>query len=119
MKRLIAAVLLAGALPLQAVAQDQQPCLRIGQVYSFEPLAGNSSLIVTDRQRRAYKLSFIGICNDLQFNTTLAFRSHGTGQLSCLARGDQVLSPQAAGPPDRCVIQKIETYTPPKPARPE
>ena len=107
----VASLALCAAVPAQAQA-PKTPCLMIGQVYDFKPLPGNRSLVVTDRFRKKFKLSFNATCNDLQFNSTLGFKSFGTGQLSCLSRGDYVLSHSYGGPADRCHIDKIEYYTP-------
>ena len=113
MKRFISMAAAAAGLwaALPAHAADQA-CLQIGQVYDFKPVPGNRSLIVTDRLRKKFKLTFMGQCNDLQFNLGLGFKSFGTGQLSCLARGDYVISRNVVGPPYRCPIQTIEPYTP-------
>lgn len=111
MKLLYVGAVLA-ACSVVAPAMAQQPCLQIGQVYDFNPVPGNQTLIVTDRQKNKFKLSFMAQCADLQFNTSLGFKSRGVGQLSCLATGDQVISPRGAGPADRCIIRKIENYTP-------
>jgi hypothetical protein len=117
MTRIISVSMALAALCIAApaLAQPATPsaaCLQIGQVYDFKPVPGNRSLIVTDRFRRKYKLTFMGVCRDLQFNLGLAFKSFGTGQLSCIARGDQVISRQAVGMADHCIINKIEAYTP-------
>ncbi len=100
------------ALAQPNAAQPSQACLRIGQVYDFKPVPGNRSLIVTDRSRHKYKLTFQGMCRDLQFNLGLGFKSFGTGQLSCISRGDQVISRQPVGIADHCIINRIEAYTP-------
>src|ERR1700709_2309473 len=69
-----------------------EACLQIGQVYDFKTVPGNRTLVVTDRLRKQYRLSFMGVCHDLQFNLGLGFRSRGTGQLSCLTKGDSVIA---------------------------
>ena len=118
MKRLVlaaaalAASTLAGVPARAADAPTDRPCLQIGQVYDFKPVPGNRSLIVIDRFRKKYKVSFMGICPDLQLNLGLAFKSFGAGRLSCLERGDQVIARDPAMPLNRCPINKIEYYTP-------
>jgi hypothetical protein len=109
---LAAGLLAVCALAPAPVAAAEKPCLQIGQVYDFTPVPGNRSLIVTDRLRKKYKLTFTGICSDLQYNMGLGFKSFGTGRLSCLTRGDYVISHDPARPLNHCVIQKIEAYTP-------
>jgi hypothetical protein len=53
----------------------------------------------------------MGICNGLQFNMGLAFRTHGVGTLSCIAKGDSVIHRDPAGPP-ACTIKSVEWQTP-------
>jgi len=118
MKRLVlcAAALAASALaavPARAADAPAAPvCLEIGQVYDFKPVPGNRSLIVIDRARKKYKVGFMGICPDLQFNLGLGFKSFGTGRLSCLAKGDYVIARDPAVPMNRCPIKTVEAYTP-------
>jgi hypothetical protein len=106
----IAVALTALSPALPALAADQ-PCLEIGQVYDFQPVPGNRSLIVVDRLRHKYKVTFMGICPDLQFNLGLGFKSFGTGRLSCIQKGDYVIARDPARPMNRCPIQKVEPYT--------
>lgn len=103
---------LSVAIPAQAQPKPQPPCLQIGQVYDFTPVPGNRSLIVTDTFRKKYKVSFMGICRDIQFNLGLGFKAFAPGRLSCLSRGDYVISHSTGSIADRCPIQKIEAYTP-------
>jgi hypothetical protein len=96
-----------------ALSPPAQPvCLQIGQVYDFQTVPGNRSLIVIDRFRHKYKLSFMGVCQDLQFNFGLGFRSHGSGRLSCITKGDDVIANDPAIPFHTCPVQKVEAYTP-------
>ena len=113
--RVIAA--LGGLLLLDAAALAQPPqptppgppCLRQGQIYDFKPVVGNRSLIVTDVRRQRYRLSFMGICYNLQFHLGLGFKSFGAGTLSCLSNGDSVIMRDA---PNRCIIKDIQYQTP-------
>jgi len=89
----------------------QPPCLRQIDMWSFNPVPGNRALIVEDRSRRRYRVNFMGICSGLQFNMGLAFRTHGTGNLSCVAKGDAVIHRDVAGPPS-CIIRSVEWQTP-------
>jgi Family of unknown function (DUF6491) len=113
-------VLTAALVAMSASARAQPPappapeqdCLRIGQVYDFQQVPGNRSLIVTDRARHRYKMTFMGACYDLQFNLGLGFKSHGSGRLSCITKGDEVIANDPAIPFHTCPIQKVEAYTP-------
>jgi hypothetical protein len=114
MKHLIsmaaAFIALSVAAPALAAPADP-PCLQVGQVYDFKPVPGNRSLIVIDRLRHKYKVNFMGVCSDLQFNLGLGFKSFGTGRLSCLTKGDYVISHDPARPMNHCIIQNIQPYT--------
>jgi hypothetical protein len=112
MRSPISIAALVGSVALfSAGAQAAEPCLRIGSVYGFAAIPGNRALIVTDPLHTKFKLTLMSRCEDLDFNTTLAFKASGVTRLSCLARGDQVISPRINAPADRCVIQKVELYT--------
>ena len=89
----------------------QPPCLQQINIYSFDPVPGNRSLIVTDRARKRYRVNFMGVCGGLQFNMGLAFKTRGAGRLSCVSRGDSVIHRDPAGPPE-CIIRSVEWQTP-------
>ena len=59
--------------------------------------------------RHEFKLTFAARCTGLQYHTGLQFRAFGSG-LSCLARGDKVVTHDVAGPPE-CIITSIVPYT--------
>ncbi len=56
----------AAVLPVAAAAQTP-PCLRQIDIYSFDAVPGNRSLVVVDRSRHRYRLNFVGICTGLQY----------------------------------------------------
>jgi hypothetical protein len=111
MTRHLLTIAVLACLSAPALAQPDAPCLRQRDIWSFSPVTGNRALIVEDQAHRRYRVSFMGICNGLQFNMGLAFRTHGVGTLSCLARGDSVIHRDEAGPPI-CTIRSIEWQTP-------
>lgn len=108
--------LILGLAAVPAMAQPASPprtpdCLRIANIWDYTPVPGNRALIVTDRARRDYKLTFLGRCTGLQFHTGLAFKSMGVGGLSCMEKGDKVITHDVAGPPE-CIISSVLPYTP-------
>lgn len=125
MKTMLSAAIALAAIGLATVpslAKDQaEPgsapgtksgeCLQIMNVWDFKPVPGNRALIVTDRARRKYKMTFYVPCTGLQYHMGLAFRSRGTGGLSCLTRGDSVITHDIVGPPV-CLISSVVPYTP-------
>jgi hypothetical protein len=108
------AVVLLIAVPAAAQPRDARrpaPCLRQIDMYSFDAVPGNRSLIVEDRRHQRYRVNLQGICNGLQFKLGLRFKTFGTSNLTCLSRGDQVLQRDPLGP-SRCIIRDIQYQTP-------
>jgi hypothetical protein len=110
-----AAVLSAGPASAQPSALRAAPsdraCLQLGQIYDFQIVPGNRSLVVTDLARKRFRLNFIGKCYNLQHQFGLRFKTFGVGSLSCVARGDSVLLHDPVGP-NECIVQSVEYQTP-------
>jgi len=111
---ILAAALVCVAVP--ALAQPHRdpreaPCLRQRNIYDYQVVPGNRSLIVTDLSRQRYRLNFLGRCYNLQHQFGLAFKSRGVGTLSCITRGDEILMNDPVGP-NQCIIQSVELQTP-------
>lgn len=118
MKKAILALLVSatalGALASPAAAQPrpQQQCLRNNSIDSFSAIRGDErNIIVIDRFRNRYKVGFTRVCDSVDFNGTLAIRSKAGFGLSCITRGDEVISRGIAGQRDRCVITSVQPYT--------
>jgi hypothetical protein len=94
-----------------AMAAPEQVCLRQIDMYSFDAVPGNRSLIVEDQRHRRYRMNFVGICSGLQFKMGLRFKTFGTSNLSCLSRGDQVLQHDPVVR-TTCIIRDIQLQTP-------
>ena len=116
MRSVLVAVLVSAAIP--ALAQPtaekdmrEAPCLRQRNIYDFQIVPGNRSLVVTDISRRRYRLNFMGRCYNLQYQFGLAFRSRGVGTLSCIAKGDEIQMRDPVGP-GQCIIKSVEYQTP-------
>ena len=119
--RITALAFLLSALPLAAQAQTAlvapaKPtpvCLRQDMVWSWN-VVDDKTLIVTDKARKAYKVSLKPGCFDLKWHLGLGFKSYSSFGISCLARNDFVLVPPQAGmPAQRCFISDIVAYAPP------
>ena len=117
-RNLLIALLTCAAVP--ALAQSPEPakpapsgpaCLRPIDLYDFKPVAGNRSLIVTDRARQRYRVNFIGVCYNLQYHLGVAFRTKGVGNLSCVSKGDSVIVRDAVTP-GPCIIKDVQYQTP-------
>jgi hypothetical protein len=118
---LIPALLCAGLLSQAAPAFAQPaglratppgpPYLRQRNIYDFQLVPGNRSLIVIDVARQRYRLNFMGKCYDIQHQFGLRFKSFGVGTLSCIAKGDSVLLHDPVGPGE-CIVQSVRYQTP-------
>ena len=110
-----AAVLAAAVFTVSgpASAQPRQDCLRNRDIDSFSAIPGDlRAMVVIDKFRNKYKLSFNSVCQDIDYNGAVAIRTHSNFGLSCVERGDTVISRSVVGWRDHCVITNIERYTP-------
>jgi len=118
-RNLFIAALLCTAVP--AIAQPSRSdaskpvpngpaCLRPINLYDFKPVPGNRSLIVMDQARQRYRVNCMGVCYNLQYHLGVAFKTRGTGQLSCVAKGDSVLIRDEVTP-GPCIIKDVEYQT--------
>lgn len=101
----------AAALAQPPAPPQEPPCLRQRNIYSFDTVPGNRSLIVVDTARKRYRLNFMGICSGLQFNISLAFRTRGAGTLSCVSAGDVVYQRDPVGIGE-CIVRDVQYQTP-------
>jgi len=102
----------AFAQPAGLRAAPQEPaCLRQRNIYDFQLVPGNRSLIVIDLSRQRYRLNFMSKCYNIQHQFGLRFKSFGVGTLSCIARGDSVLLNDPVGP-NQCIVQSVQYQTP-------
>jgi Family of unknown function (DUF6491) len=84
-------------------------CLRQSQIYNWNAL-DDRTLIVEDDFHNKFKLGLLSPCLNIKFKLTLAFKTFGGTALSCVTKGDEVLTGSPIGP-QHCPIVKIEPYT--------
>jgi len=115
---LLPALAIAGAMmfvvPASAQPEPQSggQCLRSSQIDSFSSIKGDErSMIVIDRFRNRYKLGFNAVCDDIDFTGAVAIRTLSNTGLSCIQRGDMVITRSVSGWQDRCVITRVQLYT--------
>jgi hypothetical protein len=117
MKRLIcaAAALAAIALASPAIAQPsaaRNVCLEPIRFDRWKAV-NDSVLIVTDKLKKNYRITLAPGCFDVSWVFNIGIQSFTTSRLGCVSRGDYVLVPAQAGiPRQRCLIDKVEAYTP-------
>jgi hypothetical protein len=117
MKRyLLVATLLCSAIPAMAQRatppQTGRPCLRPINMWDFQLVPGNRSLVVIERSRQRFRVNFMSECRNIQFQFRgIRFVTRGTGRLSCVARGDSVRFRDPAGP-GICIVREVVWQTP-------
>jgi hypothetical protein len=86
-------------------------CLELAQIYSWKAV-DNKTLIVEDNWHQKFKVGLMGYCPELPFRETLGFDVIGGTGLSCVSKGDFVIThePQMGG--FRCPVSSIVPYTP-------
>jgi len=89
---------------------NEPPCLRPLNLYDYQLVPGNRSLVVIDRARQRYRLNFMGVCSNLQYHLSVGFKTHGVGGLSCLSKGDSVIVRDVVTPAP-CIIKDIQYQT--------
>ena len=104
--------LLAAALAVLSAgpASANPNCLELRRVWSFKPL-DTKTLIVEDDLHQKFKLDLMGYCPALPFKLVLGFKVIGGAGLTCIAKGDVVIS-HDIGIPYLCPIANIQSYTP-------
>lgn len=112
---LTAAILVSLAVPALTVPAFAQPpagqsCLRSGQIYDYTPVPGNRTLVVTDKLRQKFRVTFMAACYGLQHNFGIGFKTFGAGGLACVAKGDSVVRRDPVSPTP-CLIASVQPYT--------
>lgn len=103
-----AATLISGTMISgQAIAGGA--CLRQANIYNWNAL-NDRTIIVEDDFHQKFKLTLMTPCLHLQYRETIGFKSFGATALSCVSRGDDIVSRSMIGP-QRCPISNIEPYT--------
>ncbi|HWA90685.1 MAG TPA: DUF6491 family protein [Rhizomicrobium sp.] len=85
-------------------------CLRQSQIYNWNALDDRTVIVENDFHQK-FKLSLMVPCLNMQFHERLGFKVFGGTGLSCVSKGDSVISGSSIGP-QSCPISKIEVYTP-------
>jgi hypothetical protein len=90
-------------------------CLQRTQTAGFQPRLGNRAVIVTDRTKRKFLVSFAGACRALDDTSRLGFQTMEQSRLACVVKGDSLVSRRDTdfgGLGRSCNVQKVEAYTP-------
>ena len=85
-------------------------CLRESQIYNWNALDDRTVIVENDFHQK-FKLSLMTPCLNMQFHERLGFKVFGGTGLSCVSKGDSVISGSSIGP-QNCPIAQIQEYTP-------
>ena len=107
MKKTFVAAALAALFATPTLADSS--CLELVRVWNWNVL-DNKTLVVEDEIHQKFKLTLMGYCPNLTFKERLGFRVIGGSGLSCISRGDEVIS-RDIGMNYHCPITQITPYT--------
>jgi len=113
-----AVALLASGLALAALtapaaaAVGDSNCIAPINFWSWKAL-NDHAVVLTNRTGHDFKVTLAPGCFDLDFAMSIGVKSFSTSRLECISRGDFLVVPHdAAFPGERCMIEKVEAYTP-------
>jgi uncharacterized protein DUF6491 len=104
------ALIAAAATLLSVPAFAAGSCLRQDQIYSWHPITDRALMVENDFHKK-FKLTLLSPCQELQFHERLGLKTFSGSALSCISKGDEILSGTPIGP-QHCVIKTVEDYTP-------
>jgi hypothetical protein len=86
-------------------------CIRHDDIYSWSSI-NDKTLILENYRHQKWLIKLIGTCSDFKFHERLVIQSPGALAISCIERGDSVLT-RSDGIRGRCAIMSIDPYTVP------
>lgn len=104
-----AAVLALGAMP--AAAADST-CIRHDEILNWKYI-NEKSVVIESNSHKKILLTLIGTCANLNFSEGLEIRSPDAFAISCIEKGDTVITHQT-GFRGTCAITAITPYTAPQ-----
>lgn len=95
-----------------APAHANSRCLQIGQVYNFKAL-DDKTLVVEDDFHNKFRIALMATCPTLTFKESIGFKTFGPATaLTCVSKGDDIVTRDRPMGPQICAIKDIEPYTP-------
>ena len=102
---------LAGAAILAATPAAADPCLRQSDIWNWKSI-NDKTLILENSRHQKWLAKLIGTCSEFNFRQTIEVKSFGGTRLSCVEKGDSVIT-RSAGFHGSCSIESLEPYTAP------
>ena len=105
-------LVLAGIAVLTATsASASTSCIRHDDIYNWNNL-DDKTLILENYRHQKFMAKLIGTCQDLTFHQRLIIKSPGALRISCVEKGDIVIT-RNNGISGRCAITSITPYPAP------
>jgi len=102
---------LAGLAILAATPVAASTCIRHNDIYNWSSI-NDKTLILENFRHQKLVAKLIGTCSEFKFRQRIAIKSFSGFPLSCVERGDTVIT-RSAGFTGRCSIVSLEPYTGP------
>jgi hypothetical protein len=109
MRRLIFA--LAGLAVLATTPALADSCIRHDDLYNWSSI-NDKTVILENFRHEKWLAKLVGTCGNFKFHERIEIRSPGALGISCIEKGDSVIT-RDVGIPGRCSIVSIERYVPP------
>ncbi len=105
--------LLGGVLGLlasaPALAANDTTCIRHNDIWNFHS-AGDRMMVLENFRHQKVLVTLAGTCDNTQFVDSIRVKSFGGFNLSCVERGDEILTHEA-GMRGRCTILSVQNYS--------
>jgi hypothetical protein len=109
MRRYLSA--LTGLAILAATPAVATPCIRHNDIYNWSSV-NDKTLILENFRHQKLVAKLIGTCSEFKFRERIAIKSFSGFPLSCVERGDTVIT-RSPGFTGRCSIVSLEPYNGP------
>ena len=109
MRKLI--FILAGLAILTTTPALATACIRHDDIYNWNNL-NDRTLVLENYRHQKFLVKLIGTCQDFTYHQRLIIKSPGALRISCVEKGDIVITPNN-GISGRCAITSIEPYVTP------
>ncbi|HLJ51976.1 MAG TPA: DUF6491 family protein [Rhizomicrobium sp.] len=104
-------LILVGTAMLAATPALADSCIRHDDIYNWNNL-DDRTLILENYRHQKFMVKLVGTCQDFTFHQRLIIKSPGALRISCVQRGDIVITPNN-GISGRCAITSITPYVAP------
>ena len=111
MMRTLSATAVLVFLAVPALADE--PCLTIRNIFTWHEL-DEHAMMMQDTAQHKFKVIYSGHCGNLKSVMSIALKSTGASDLSCVRKGDWLLLRQN-DVNYRCQVQTVEPYVEPQP----